>query len=141
MIIKSPHIIIENINKADLEELRNVRNENRMYLIDDRLIEKDEQKKWFFNIDKDITAYYKFYKDYKTIGFIYVTEIDNEKKSFKSGILTKKEYVGTSSPALAAIILGYYYFSKLGFESMYTFVHRNNKLAINFNLDSYTFIL
>ena len=132
MILKFSNIKLENINYSDLEMLRNVRNQNREFLINKKEISFEEQVKWFENLDGKVSTYLSICSSKTQVGFIY-TKFLSDQDILETGILVDAESHESSVSALAAIMLSYYLLYKQSYKELQSTVHHKNTKAIAFN--------
>tara|TARA_B100002051_G_scaffold275005_2_gene317543 strand:+ start:409 stop:651 length:243 start_codon:yes stop_codon:yes gene_type:complete len=71
------------IKNEDIQLLRYWKNLDhiRHQMVEDNLIGKEDQKKWFDNIDENYTKYFIYSIDEKDVGNVKISNIDYKKKN------------------------------------------------------------
>lgn len=134
MIIKCGDIILQTIVAADIEMLRNWRNDEQVkqYLFSSEYISEKEQQKWFRSLDPNTSIYFLLKIKDSPAGLVYANHINIEELSFEGSIfIGEKQYFETSYPIKATLLLSFYFFEKLNFKMSYSTVNKNNKAALD----------
>jgi len=137
MQLKQYGITLRRVEARDIEIIRKFRNSAliKNNMIFRKHISKKEQLNWFESIKNNKNSiYYIIIHKKKKVGLINVKDIDSENGSESGLFMFYDEYLKTTIPVLASIIM-----LKIGFlsntwnENSYIKVLKSNKLAINFN--------
>ena len=131
-MIKVLDIFIRKFKSEDAEHLRQIRNESNQFLITKDFISKEEQSKWLQSNDFNKNTFFSVEYQSDVIGFLNIKTKDTSGE-VETGILFKKEYHNHHAPATAVIAMSYYLFTNTSINSLFSYVHKENKSAINMN--------
>jgi UDP-4-amino-4,6-dideoxy-N-acetyl-beta-L-altrosamine N-acetyltransferase len=131
------NIILEEINKSELEIVRKWRNIDRIrkQFYSQEIITKEQQKKWFNKYFKENDSLFLIMKDENNIPFgtISIYNIDNKNKNAEIGkiMIGEDKYLCRGYAKEAIDILVKYGFDTLKLHRIYLGVFTKNKTAIN----------
>lgn len=135
MIIRKFGLEIREVEREDLELIRQYRNtesiKKRMIYKDQ--ISREQQLKWFEEIQKINHFYFLIYKDDTAIGLINGKNINFEDGSSEGGIFVWNEDRNYETSITASIILNDWNFLVNNFKINYAQVLKSNKKAIAYN--------
>lgn len=129
------HILTED----KIETVRQFRNQEsiRSQLVYSGVVSEQQQKEWFkkINPDKEIYFIASHVNHCFDFGMLYIKHMDSEKKCGESGGFICDQYVGTQFLAFkSTVMLNYYFFDILEYETMVTSCFKNNRAALRYNL-------
>lgn len=121
------------IKEGDLEFIRKIRNQNRQFFLNNRLIAKEDHKRWFLNY-KDKRNDYIFLLTDKNIrlGMGSIYNIDHAKSKAEIGrFIIDKDFQGQGYGKILLSKIEQIAFDKLHLKKIVLEVLRNNQSAIN----------
>lgn len=136
MIIQQFGITLKRVEVEDIEMIRIHRNSNavRPYMAYKKTISARQQKKWFESINNQDNYYFLILHQNKAVGVINAKQINWHEKYGEGGIfIWDEEYILSTIPALASIILLDLSFEILRFRLSYIRILNTNKRAIAYN--------
>jgi UDP-4-amino-4,6-dideoxy-N-acetyl-beta-L-altrosamine N-acetyltransferase len=99
-------------------------------------ITKEQQEKWFATTLISENVYFIIHKESTPIGLIHLDRLDTTQKSAFAGLFIGSEgFEGTGIAFKASIALLEYAFETLKLETVYAKVHKDNKVAIDYNIN------
>lgn len=134
--IEFESLVLELISEADLEQIRNWRNEPhvRSNMDHQTVISTEDQQKWFESLDKKRNLYFKIISAKIPIGVLNIKDIDWEKKNAQAGIfIGEKEHLSTMMPIIAVFVLMKVCFDCFGIKELRAKIANHNTNALNFN--------
>ncbi len=136
MIIKGYAVTLSRLTVADIEQVRQWRNSEkvRQFMEFREEITSEMQEKWFASIDNEFNNYYIIHDGETKIGLIYGAEIDWDKGITQNGgiFIYDESYWNTYFPLSATLLLMEISFI-LGMKEAYIKVLHDNEKAIQFN--------
>jgi UDP-4-amino-4,6-dideoxy-N-acetyl-beta-L-altrosamine N-acetyltransferase len=137
MIIESYNIRLEQINRNDIELIREWRNLDhvRRFMEYKQYITREMQEKWFESVSDNNDLYFLIYYQNNKEGVINAKNIDREGKAFEVGLFMgyEKDHISII-PILATLCFFDAFFIDLGFELITTKIHRDNIKAKHFDI-------
>jgi len=135
MVIRKYGLEIREVEREDLELIRQYRNtesiKKRMIYKDQ--ISREQQLKWFEEIQTMDHFYFLIYKNDSAIGLINGKNINYEEGSSEGGIFVWNEDRNYDTSITASIVLNDWNFFVNGFKINYAQVLKSNKKAIAYN--------
>lgn len=136
MLIRNYGLVLRSLLKEDLELVRKWRNSDhvRNSMFYQGYITAEGQKRWFEKLEDD--CYLIIEIDATPLGLINVKNINWEKREGESGIFFGDEsYLSSYIPILAIHALIELYFNDFGFSRLYARIRKENKRAIDINME------
>ena len=133
MIIRHDQLSLQTITISDVELLRKWRNDKKVnkYLLNNDFITSENQLKWFQSLDPSTSIYFLIKENTIPIGLVYANNINKVGLSFEGSIFIGEiAYYNSFAPIKAAILLSFFFFEYLHFNSAYSIVHEQNKSAL-----------
>ena len=130
------NIILEPLSENKIELVRNWRNspEISVNMHYQAHITKDEQIKWFNELQKENCYYFIVRANEKDAGLIHLNKINEKEKTAEVGLfIGEKDFVGTGVALYASSLLLLFAFEKLQLKKLKAKVNSNNITAINYN--------
>ena len=130
------NIVLELLSENKIELVRNWRNSpeilaNMQYKA---IISKDEQIKWFNELQKENCYYFMVKANEKDAGLIHINKINELEKTAEVGLfIGEKDFVGTGIALYASSLLLSFAFEKLQLKKLKAKVNSSNKIAIDYN--------
>ncbi len=120
----------------DIQLLRYWRNLDhvRSKMVFTQLIGRDDQRKWFEEINLETTQYFIYSLDSRDIGSVHLTKINFNDKTFEGGI-----FCGDTSFLVhwiniwAYMMMHNHAFNSLGLDTSYVTILKSNKSALSLN--------
>lgn len=136
MLIRKYGITLKRLKEDDIELLRVKRNSEaiRQTMYYRSTITPEMQREWFESINNKYNGYFIIIYHYKKIGVIHGKNIDFDKRTCEGGIfIWDMDYLNTTIPSLASIILNDWTFYYIKFNSVFAKVLSDNKTALTYN--------
>ena len=124
------------ITVEDIQLLRYWRNLDhvRSQMIDGDLIRKENQEKWFNDLDKNNTKYFIYSFNKKDVGNVNIKKIDYKKKTFEAGIFCGDvTFLDHWINIWACIKIYDYSFNELKLQKSYATIKNENLGALRLN--------
>jgi UDP-4-amino-4,6-dideoxy-N-acetyl-beta-L-altrosamine N-acetyltransferase len=138
MIISAYGIVLQRLQQADIELVRQKRNspEIQRFMEYREEITPEMQLKWFHSVNNEFNNYFIIISGDQKAGMVYGAGIDwNKKETGNGGIFIWDEnFRGTQIPLAASLLLTDLSFL-LGFERTYIKVLKTNTAAIAFDIN------
>lgn len=138
MIISAYGILLQRLQEADIELVRQKRNspEIQRFMEYREEITPEMQLKWFRSVNNEFNNYFLIISGNQKVGMVYGAGIDWDKKeTANGGIFIWDETIrGTQIPLAASLLLTDLSFL-LGFERTYIKVLKTNSAAIAYDLN------
>ena len=136
MKIESNGIMIERLQKKDIELVRQWRNSaevrNHMNFRDH--ITPEMQEKWFESINNFNNFYFIIHYKGRKVGLGNIKNVDWEERSGEAGIfIVDKKLLGSLLPVVGALSLSALVFNIFNFTKLYAQIRSENKRARKFN--------
>lgn len=137
MILKQFGITLKRIEETDIEEVRKGRNKdfvraNHFY---DKIINKEEQIKWFKKINNERNYYFIVVVKGKNVGIVYVSDIAKDLSTSKCGVfIYEKQFLNSKIPILAIYVMYSFFVEKIGIKETTSVIKTNNDPAKKINL-------
>ncbi|MGB1247770.1 MAG: GNAT family N-acetyltransferase [Chitinophagales bacterium] len=128
-------IVLKRLDIADLELLRNWRNDAHIadHMFFQEYITPQMQKKWFISLAEN-DYYFIIQHKHISIGLIHLSHHNEDEKSAEAGLfIHKKEYWGTHLPVLSSLALLQFAFETEKLEKIYAKVKKENNAAMQYN--------
>lgn len=135
LILEGYGITLRSLNENSVEQLRQWRNQTeiRQWMQYQKLISKEEQQKWFKQLDSS-SAYFIIYYGQVAIGMTHLSQIQKEEKIADAGLfIADLTFHGTGVSLGASLLLLNYAFNQLELEKVTAKVAQQNKKAIQYN--------
>ena len=135
LILEGHGIILRSLDENSAELLRKWRNQKkiRQWMQYQKLISKEEQQKWFKNLDNS-SAYFIIYYRQSAIGMTHLGQIQKEEKVADAGLfIADLSFHGTGVALGASLLLLDYAFGQLELEKVTAKVAQENIKAIQYN--------
>lgn len=136
IVLNKYNILLELLTIDNLETLRLWRNSPSVseFMEYKKEISKEEQQKWFINIDPKKEFYFIIKKNQFPIGMIHLNKINSESKSAEVGLfIGENNFHGTGIAFGASLNLLDFAFNVLKINEVYAKVNVANKNAIMYN--------
>ncbi|MGI9467103.1 MAG: GNAT family N-acetyltransferase [Rubripirellula sp.] len=120
----------------DIQLLRYWRNLDhvRRRMVFQEIIGRDQQRKWFNELNNDRVNYFIYSLDDNDIGSVHLTTLDSHEKTFEAGIFCgDPDFLRHWINMWACIRLYNYAFLELGFETAYATIRKDNTSAHSLN--------
>jgi RimJ/RimL family protein N-acetyltransferase len=127
---------LRRIDLSDIQLVRYWRNLDhvRLRMVHTGIIEKDDQKKWFMEMDFSSNYYFIYSLDFKDIGIVSITKINHEDRSFECGIFCGDElYLKHWINLWACLKIYSFAFDQLSLDTSYATILKNNDSALRLN--------
>jgi RimJ/RimL family protein N-acetyltransferase len=135
------------LRKVGLEDIQLIRywrnlDHVRLRMVHTKIIEKEEQQKWFNQLDLSLNNYFIYSLNSCDIGVVSVTKVISQNKSFECGIFCGDlSFLKHWINLWACIKIYNFAFEELDLEVSYATILKNNKAALRMNKAlGYTFI-
>ncbi|KKS42493.1 MAG: GCN5-related N-acetyltransferase [candidate division CPR1 bacterium GW2011_GWA2_42_17] len=124
------------INRADLEFIRRIRNENRQFFFDSNYISRQDQHKWFENYQNKVDDYMLILEDKRiSVGMGAIYHIDKAKKQAEIGrFAVDKQFQGRGYGKLLMEKIERAAKMEIDLENIYLEVFGSNIGAVNLYL-------
>lgn len=129
-------ITFKPLSEANLEMVRIWRNSDdvRVYMQYQEIISKENQLKWFQELDKSKNFYFVAYENGFPFGLYNVKDVDFEKKTCEPGVFLKsKEFWEGGLAMRGSLAIGDFIFKKLNLEALIIHVLKNNEKVLAYN--------
>ena len=134
LIIKQYGVTLERLQEADIELVRNGRNQDfvRQNHLERALISAEQQKLWWQRINPQNDYYFLIEKQNKKIGMVYIKDLKSESLTGNIGIfIWDKNYLKTRIPALVTILFGEFFYCHVKIKEMRAVVLKTNTPMLN----------
>ena len=124
------------IKNEDIQLLRYWKNLDhiRYQMVENNLIGKEDQKKWFDNIDENYTKYFIYSLNEKDVGNVKISNIDYKKKTFETGIFCGDvSFLDHWINIWACAEIYDYAFNELKLQKAYATIKNENTGALRLN--------
>lgn len=134
--VPSLKIRLKTIQASDLEDMRNLRNEDsiRFNHLYQKIISPSDQLKWWETLDKNKNIYLGLFSETALLGVLNLKDIDSSKGSAEAGAFIQKDYQGSGVIAVGSFCILDFAFSQLKLNHVYARVMKENQSALKYNL-------
>jgi UDP-4-amino-4,6-dideoxy-N-acetyl-beta-L-altrosamine N-acetyltransferase len=125
------------LNESHLEMIRNWRNSEdvRVFMIHQKIISKEDQIKWFSQLDKRKNYYYVAYKNNIPFGLYNLKDVDFHRGVAEPGVFVgNKDFWGNGLAMRGSIAMGVLAFEVLNLEELKIQVLESNSKVLSYNL-------
>ncbi len=106
----------------------------RSQMVITHLIKRNDQRKWFEEINSDTNKYFIYTLDEKDVGCATITKIDQNKKTFEGGIFCgDASFLGHWVNIWACVKIYNFAFTNLSLNTSFATVLKKNKTALDLN--------
>jgi|GEM_PF-1561299 len=137
MRITHGNTVLRSLEEEDLELVRNWRNDQLVneHLLNREYISQEAQLEWFGSLVSEESLYLVAEEKGVPFGLIYATDINQEEGSYWGNIIVgESEFRNSHLPVKTVLMLMWYFFHELNFESCHSKVASANTSAVQLNM-------